>query len=268
MKKFLIYIMAAAMTVSLFGCGEKNGSGDDASEKASESSGASVTTELIAEDVDGYDVTVYDSVLEYYYNILADNTDISFDDTAYLSNYERLGWLYDAKNIENVNERLNSYGYKIMDLTEDGIPELIIGTFPVMKEYSEASPIMNIYTVKEGVPFFVDGGGGNDRLFLMNDSSIFFTGSTGDYAYYYGRYILSSNGIGKIWRDFYYSEEDEKGDIGYYHNTLGVRELTWSEVITQREYDLNSLSDNVQSRLVYIDFNLFSTLSGRYEKAD
>ena len=268
MKKFLIYILVAAITMSLCGCGKDDGSGDDAHGKASESSGASVTTELIAEDVDGYDVTVYDSVLEYYYNILAGNTEFSFDDEEYLNNYDRLGWLYDAMKIEDVDERLNTYGYKIMNLTRDEVPELIIGTFPTMKEYSEASPVMNIYTVKDGEPYFIAGGGGNDRLFIINDDSIFFTGSDGDDFYYYGRYIFSFDGTGKLWRDYYYSAETENGRLGYYYNTVGGPGLAWSERITQAKYDVNSLSDNIQSRLVSIDFNLFSTLSGRYEKAD
>ena len=198
------------------------------------------------------DISVYDSILEYYYTVLS-------DDQAELSDDYSYAWVMDAKAIGSVNERLDRIGFCYLDITNDGIKELIIGEFPY--EYEYYYTIDDIYSIRDGSPVLIDEGWSRSRLFLLDDGLFYTEGSSSAFDFSFGSYELKENGE-RNWEDFY--RVDTNADLKFYHSTTGDYMPEDEKEISATQEDIDTIIDSYRKRIVPIDLSSFSSLSDKY----
>ena len=113
-------------------------------------------------------------------------------------------------------------GYVLMDVSRDGIPELIIGCDEKFGDNDPRSYIFNVFTLKNDEVLSVFEGWARSSYQWMGDDHFYYSGSGGAAITIFGENHLSADGTEIVWDDFYFSDEKEAGKIGFYHNTSGI----------------------------------------------
>jgi len=139
-------------------------------------------------------------------------------------------------------DAVKEVGYKIADLTGDGVPELVIGT---------GYNIFALYTIKDGKAQLAVEGWGRSTEQMLTDGSFYMSGSAGAAAHIFGRYTLSSDGVTKNWIDCYFTDvkDEQSWEIGIYHNKTGEMDKTKSEELNISMEDLNSIENGYMGKV-------------------
>ena len=163
------------------------------------------------------------------------------------------------------DDALSQIGYQIKDLSGDGVPELIVASMPLEGDADSICNILDIYTVKDGDVKLVCEGWARNGWFLLNDGSLYNSGSNGAAYAIFADYDLSEDGTELVARDYYFTYEKTEGnyeDIGFYHNTTGMYDKNVSELLDMSEDAFWGLMENYQSRIVNPTLTAFSALNG------
>ena len=137
-------------------------------------------------------------------------------------------------------------GYAITDLSGDGVPELIVATMPVEDAEETRCNILALYTVQNGAVKLVNEGWARNCWYLLQDGTLYNSGSNGAAYAVDGIYRLAADGSALECVDYYFTYEKTEGDyddIGVYHNTTGVYDKTQSELLdmtTEELWDMNA----------------------------
>lgn len=120
-------------------------------------------------------------------------------------------------------------GYRILDISGDGIPELLIGdrgTEPQTSLYA-------VYTCKDDAPRLCLEGWARNRYYLLEDGNILNEGSSGAMYSIWGTYAISQDGTQLTCLDYFFTHErgDNFEDITVYHNLTGEWDVDKSEEI-------------------------------------
>lgn len=128
-------------------------------------------------------------------------------------------------------EALSSIGYRIQDVSGDGVPELLIG------EYSDedngfGTMIYAVYNCVNGVAECTFEGWYRNAYHWMGDNSFTYSGSGGAIYSMFGTAKLSKDGASLEWQDYYFTHEKDENfeEILVYHNTIGKDEVKNSEL--------------------------------------
>ncbi len=159
---------------------------------------------------------------------------------------------------------LDNLGYALMDLSGDGIAELII-TEPC--NYLETTPlggrmVYSVYSVKDGEPVLVFEGWYRNRYSLLIDNTFFNEGSGGAAYACAGNFYLSEDGTQLLCNHFYFtSPKPENSDVSYvFYNQTG----DW-DTETSVEIGPDSAENNIYSFMdieyAEIQITLFKELS-------
>jgi len=97
------------------------------------------------------------------------------------------------------DEALQSVGYCIADVNEDGVKELLIGSTGVEGN----GQLYAVYTCVDGVPTCAMQGWARSRYYLLEDGGFLYEGSSGAAESAAGECVLSGSGI--EWVDFYFT---------------------------------------------------------------
>ena len=170
---------------------------------------------------------IYHELLERFYVLASDpGSDM---DTVEDGEY---GVLEAAKSLGD--DALNGIGYRIKDLSDDGVPELVVGS---LREYG--GEVYALYTLvgSESEPELVlEGWSKNSYIYVnayVGGSSCFYNRSSNSAVESsQGVFTLSRNGRELNWRRFYftYAENGDLDNVTLYTNTTGRRDPEESEV--------------------------------------
>ncbi|MCR4656158.1 MAG: hypothetical protein K5770_08025 [Lachnospiraceae bacterium] len=261
MKKTLLTVIICLMSLLVLAGFKKGSDASTGSKKGSAKSSADST----ADDRDGNkksdkkkdkkdskkdDETDYDAV---YAPVLTEVVNAIKDGYDYDKEYDYvLNGLMEEIMYGEPDELLESIGYVIMDINDDGVPELLIGkdeTFGGDKD-DMRSNILNGYSVKDGKPLcFLDGWVRSSHQWMGN-GHIFYFGSSGAASSAFGEAHLNKAGDQLEWDDFYFTEGKENGKTGLYHNTIGYWEIEKSEELKMSEDAFWDLMDDYEFELL------------------
>ena len=170
---------------------------------------------------------IYHELLERFYVLASDpGSDM---DTVEDGEY---GVLEAAQGLGD--DALNGIGYLIKDLSDDGVPELVVGS---LREYG--GEVYALYTLvgSESEPELVlEGWSQNSYIYVnayVGGSSCFYNRSSNSAAESsQGVFTLSRNGRELNWRRFYftYAEDGDLDNVTLYTNTTGSWDPEESEV--------------------------------------
>lgn len=171
---------------------------------------------------------------EIYHELLERFYVLAFDPGSNMDNVEdgEYGVLEAAQGLGD--DALNGIGYLIKDLSDDGVPELVVGS---LCEYG--GEVYALYTLvgSESEPELVFEGWSRNSYTYVNayvgGSSCFYNyGSRSTAESCQGVFTLSWNGQEQNWRRFYftYAEDGDLDNVTLYTNTTGSWDPEESEV--------------------------------------
>ncbi len=142
---------------------------------------------------------------------------------------------------------LQVIGYVMKDVSGDGIPELLIGCD---EDYGTGpqSYIFSVFTIAEGEPFSVFEGWSRSDYRWMGDDHFYYFGSGGVSISLFGENHLCKDGTEIVWDDFYFSDEDTDGEVGFYHNTTGVFDTGEAEKLDMSDSEFFGLMEEYEAR--------------------
>ena len=191
---------------------------EDSSGALTEEAEETEAEETEAEERAQTGVSSYDEILQHFYTIISD----PYED--YGDAPGEMGVLESARGIED--NALDAIGYVIEDLSGDGIPELVIGTFP---EYG--GMVNAVYTLVDGTPRFVFEGWYRNMYSYMGSGTFFHYASNSAMESGQGTFALTRDGTALECQSFLFTHPDENGsgDLRVYYNTTGSWDPAESE---------------------------------------
>lgn len=155
-------------------------------------------------------------------------------------------------------ERIREVGYRIEDISGDGVPELLIGTVPMDSQVQDI--IFCGYTCKDGeIVSFLDGWYRNTYRW-MGGGRFFNVGSGGAMYSIFGVCPLSEDGTELRCEDYYFTHETDESfqEIGYYHNTTGEWDVEASEKLDITDDAFWSIMQNYEAQCIPLDLTPFA----------
>lgn len=169
-----------------------------------------------------------------------------------------------------------SVGWKLTDISGDGVPELLVGTLRSERSEAEQPVVFGGWTCRDGEPVcFLDGWGRNSYQW-MGGGRFYHFGSGGAAYSSFGSYQVTPDGTELSCEDFYFTEpkKDDDYDVCCYHNTTGAWDSAQAE-----ELDIDSdafwkLSDELAAQCVdpellpFSDYEYTGPVGGSVVRAD
>ncbi len=157
----------------------------------------------------------YANTLEYFYQfIISGNTDIDFE-------YGTVG-IGEQASFRSTDEALEKTGFAIIDLSGDGLPELIIGEIALDSEPNTfRAPVYAVFALQDGEPILTFTGWYRNAYFYHGDGRFYQSGSNGAMYSIDGIYKLSPDGLTLNCEHYFftYEKDESKTEIGNYYNT-------------------------------------------------
>ncbi len=150
------------------------------------------------------------------------------------------------------NEMLASFGYEIIDVNEDGIPELLIGRNDDYSEYGEEDRcyIVAGYSYDGAETYQFLEGWVRSAYWWLGDGNFFYFGSGGAATSIFGECYLDKDSKNFIWKDYYFSDDKSDGTIAYYHNTSGEFDASASDEIDKTGEEFWELANSYEFKLL------------------
>ncbi len=164
------------------------------------------------------------------------------------------GGVTERINYPGDSDPLDAIGYVISDFSGDGEPELLIGSEESYGGEKPSSYIYGIYALKDGKPVTVVGGSARSSYQYMGDGRFFYCGSGGAAITLIGENHLIADGTEVEWDDFYFTDEDESGQIGIYYNNSGLFEIAGSKKLAMSDDEFADLMREYEGRCEPIDW--------------
>lgn len=168
------------------------------------------------------------------------------------------------------DEALEKIGYVLKDITGDGVPELLIGSFEKDDDAYTNNEIYLIYTLQGEEPEIVLYGWNRNAYSLKDDNSLFYQGSSGAAMSAFGIYHISNDGE-SVCNDFYftYPNDNDPSVIELFHNTTGIFYNEDGEKLDMTLDEFWALQDEMSEGTSKIEGKPFSKLDAKIiEKAN
>ena len=204
-------------------------------------------TDISAGDAD-YDA-VYSPVLTELADVINDGYD--FDrEYAYLPMGITERVMYDEKDVLK-----KDIGYLIQDISGDGIPELLIGETKrdEAEEWNDRI-VYGCYTYSDGKIVTAFAGMTRSSHRYSGDGYFTYVGSNGAMSTLIGKCHISSDGTELVWDDFYFTEGNDDGTLGFYHNTTGMYDVNAADKEDMTDDDFSKLMDSYHNEAVWLPF--------------
>lgn len=259
MKRNILILMTLVLALVLCACSKAPAPAGSAEETAAAETAAPAEETPAAETQkpDDKDFALYEAKLTEIRDFIT-----QWDDSAEIPE----GYTGIREMMANLpDDALSQIGYQIKDLSGDGVPELIVAAMPLEGDADSISNILALYTVKNDEVKLVAEGWARNGWFLLNDGSLYNSGSNGAAYAIFADYDLSEDGTELVARDYYFTYEKTEGnydDIGFYHNTTGMYDKNVSELLDMSEDAFWGLMENYQSRIENPNLTALSTLNG------
>lgn len=186
---------------------------------------------------------LYRPVLEKYYDIILNSDDgEGIEDGEFAVFY-----------VKNYLEKpLAEMGFALKDINGDNEPELLIGSVG-------GKEINALYTLDHGKPKFVLYGVYRDVYYLLDDNSLFNTGSASAMISIFANYTF--NGEDLDCKEYYFTDDKDGNftELVYFKNDRGEFDVTNSTMINEKEY-MDERS-KLEQKIVGIDYTPFEKLN-------
>lgn len=233
-KRKLFGVCLAVCTLLVSGCGPEKES-------------AELPAADVAEEVDGTEI--YKDILDEFYTLIVNG---SGGDT-YLEGSDGVSealWAIGENPLDHI-------GYSIMDISGDGIPELLVGA---MDDSHSGKEIYAVYTCQNDTPICTLSGWSRSAYTSMGDGRFLYQGSGGAIYSIFGTYTISPDGTSLICEDYYFTcEKDETfSEIGFYHNTSGEWDKDASEELNLPEEEFWKIQNDLAEQTENVPMTPFS----------
>jgi|GEM_PF-518583 len=243
--------------------GELGANGESGANGVSDSDGSGVASKDAIPDDAEVNRVFGQLVTDYVEMIKAGpDSDAIVDGSSGVS--EAIAWGASSEGI-HAEEVLGSIGYGYLDVNSDTVPEIIIGTIDSQEGGKcYGSSILALYTCYEGRANCVVEGWARNRYALLDDMSIYNSGSNGAMYTIFGQYEVAKDRSELKCKDYYFSyETDEDASVvGYYHNTTGEWDKKASEKMDISDEAFGKLSADLEARMISVELTPFSTVEG------
>ena len=253
-KKALMILLSLPAVLSLAGCGEKEEEvviNDTPRVREEKEADPTPTPEVLMqqeppedpiEEPDTADYEeVYAPVLVEIWGALDNGYDF---DREY--KYFPTG-LMECVMYEDKDILLNSVGYRIEDISGDGVPELLVGRNEETDTGvpGEVSTVYACYACPDGEPVMVFEGMTRSTFRWIGDGSFYYFGSGGASYSMFGQCHLNYDGTEQIWDDYYFTDENDDMSLSFYHNTTGAWDTAVSEKLEMTDAEFFTLLSDV-----------------------
>lgn len=248
MKKMKIVFLVSILAISLVGCTNDENTKEvekEAVEITTEIASEEVTEEASAEEVE--DVTEalpeeqpeeeveIPTPFEFILNNIYDSLllDPMVDEISCV--HYSTGISEVALSGETADDRLNAVAYRIMDVNEDGVLELLIidNTY----EENNKARILDMYTIVEGTPVRVVEGWTRNRFYVLEDGTFYCSGSGGTACSMNKICTFEEEATELTPKEIYFTGLKEDGTtIAFYYNAEGVYDASASVEIAEDQY--------------------------------
>lgn len=271
-KQWILYFLTFCLIVSLCACRgiPFADEGSQPSENISQESDTVETVDSEASDLSEGSVSsedsdsepdmpeeAYEQILDYFYIRISDPE----------SDYEDRGGetgVMEAARTLGGDRAMESIGYTMIDISGDGISELLIGA---ISENTASSQIYALYTAENGIPMLVLEGWGRSSYLYMGGSDFLYQGSDGAMYTMFGICTMVPDGKQVSWRDFYFTcpKDESFSEIGFYHNTCGEMDPSVSEELELVNEAFRQIEEALMSQTQSVELRPFSdyTPSGK-----
>lgn len=159
---------------------------------------------------------------------------------------------------------VNEIGYKIEDISGDGISELIIAT-----NYDK-NDILAVYTCVDGKPYLTFEGATRNHYYRLNDNSFYFSGSAGAIYSIIGDFNISKDGRNLVCNDYYFTHEKNGNyeDVATYHNKTGEFDVNVSKETDIKTEEFSKLGDKFKGKIMSFSVTPFSDYDSDGQKPE
>ncbi|MFA5623737.1 MAG: hypothetical protein WC966_01585 [Bradymonadales bacterium] len=130
--------------------------------------------------------------------------------------------VWDSIEDKSRMQALQSVGYAVLDVSGDGVEELLIGAIDKSEGGSHVgSEVYALFTIVDGEVRLSFAGKALNRYYHMGDRRFFNSGTEGGASSHFGSFTLARDGKGLECNDFYFTGEAEGDPVRteYFHNT-------------------------------------------------
>ncbi len=156
---------------------------------------------------------------------------------------------------------LEGIGYALLDVSGDGIPELLIGEIAETDGGAcRGSRIYAAYTAVDGAPRFVFEGWYRNSYLYMGDGRFLNVGSGGAMYSMFGTYALSEDGAALNCEDFWFTYEKDETytEMGFYQNNSGMWDPAVSRELDMTAEDFWRLEQELEEQVRAVELTPFS----------
>lgn len=156
---------------------------------------------------------------------------------------------------------LEGIGYALLDVSGDGIPELLIGEIAETDGgVCRGSRICAAYTAVDGAPRFVFEGWYRNSYLYMGDGRFLNEGSGGAMYSMFGTYALSEDGAALNCEDFWFTYEKDETytEMGFYQNNSGMWDKAVSRELDMTAEDFWRLEQKLEEQVRAVELTPFS----------
>ena len=178
----------------------------------------------------------YEDVLTRARNFCGDGAGTAED-----GNDEGMTGIIEAAGKLTPAECLERTGYAVRDINGDGTPECLIGKIDGENGVSRTGKqLYAVFTLRDGSPAPVMEGTFRNRLFLLDDGSLFREGYAGVMAFIFGVYRLPRGQSRTECLDFFFTraEKESSRETGYYRNASEGLDPATAEAMTQQAFEM------------------------------
>jgi len=243
-NRFLTFLMSAVLILTLVSCGTPDSGSDNGISKGT----------ALNEAEQNMDISVYDSVLEGIYQAITAGTAGDSEEDALLAIREGTQYL-------NISETLSAVGYRIEDINDDRIPELLIGYVNALDDGKAfGSQVLGLYTVKDNQPVCVFGSFTRSMYQWAGDGHFYYYGSGGAIYQGFGMFTLPQGETAVKGEDFYFTDtkDDSFTEILYFHNNTGVWDSAEAEEMDVSEEEFWQLDTELSEHICSFEMTQFS----------
>lgn len=178
----------------------------------------------------------YEDVLTRARNFCGDGAGTAED-----GNDEGMTGIIEAAGKLTPAECLERTGYAVRDINGDGTPECLIGKIDGGNGVSRTGKqLYAVFALRDGSPAPVMEGTFRNRIFLLDDGSLFREGYAGVMAFIFGVYRLPRGQSRTECLEFFFThaENESSRETGYYRNASEGLDPATAEAITQQAFEM------------------------------
>lgn len=218
MKKMIAAPLLLAMSLVLFGCGDKGAKTTAAAQTPPAAAPA-------AAKAPAYEAA-YSKILDGAYEFVTTGSEKNLVN-------EGMGGVEEVYHMHGAQQAQNLLGYSLLDVTGDNVPELLVGFInSKMGSGYYGNEIYAVYSMVDGRAQRRLEGWGRTSINLLPEDKFFYRSSGGAAAYVYAKLSLASDGASNF--DYYcFTQGAGDGTVRMYRNRTGSNDPKASQELKQ-----------------------------------